>query len=277
MPQDFFPIRVQSVFHRWLKTPSSATFPPQAGPQFIHHKSAIYMKHQLMVLLLLTLCALSRLTTYAQTNNLSTNSITFNYIDNARLTPDQIQTVLELAKICGLKSPAVIGTTIALPTAVRLVTVQSAERTDGRKTTFDTVTIHYSGSSEDKSKKQTTSKCLGDFWVNPPYLTTSSYTLFTINNKTVPLTFDEHIPLPLADKMLKCFEAGAIEFTTNAPNPTHITREQLQNLIDLEPANLGMNRELTCYEIFTAKQTCWIRFNYTPDKIKILSLSNIID
>jgi hypothetical protein len=237
------------------------------------------MRSQLMVLLLLTLCALSRLTTYAQTNNPDTNSLTFNYIDDARLTPDQIQTVLELAKTCGLKSPAVIGTTVTLPSPVRLVTVQSAERTDGRKTTFDTVTIHYSDSdsSKDKWKKQPTSKCLGDFYVNPPYLTTSSYILFTINNKTVPLTFDEHIPLPLADKMLKCFETGAIEFATNAPNPMHITREQLQNLIDLEPANLGMNRELTCYEIFTAKRTCWIRFNYAADKIKILSLSNVID
>ena len=77
--------------------------------------------------------------------------------------------------------------------------------------------------------------------------------------------------------MLKCFGAGAFEISTNAPNPMHITQEQLQKLIDLEPANLGMNRQLTCYEIFTAKRTCWIRFNYTADKLKILSLSNVID
>lgn len=240
----------------------------------MHHKFVTHLKVQLMVLLL-SLCSLLPITNHAQTTN--TNSITFNYIDDAKLTPNQVETVLTLAKGCGLKSPAVIGTGKTLPFAARFVYVQSAERTNHRKTTFDSVSINYSEWSKGKWKKQAGAKYLGDFWVNPPYLDTNSFALFQINNRPVNLQFDENIPLPLADKMLKCFEDGKIEFATTAPNLIQITKEQLQNLIDLEPASLNVNRELACYEMFTAKKSSWIRFNYGSDKIEIHSISNALN
>jgi hypothetical protein len=240
----------------------------------MHQKVAIRIKLQLLTLLL-SLSTLLPITGHAQTTNsiikIGTNSITLNYIDDAKLTHAQVRTVLALAKDCGLKSPAVVRTLWTIPSSIRLISVQSTIRTNGRKITFDEVFINYSKWSRSRWEREAGAKYHGEFWVNPSYLTTNSYTFFQINNHPVKLQLDENIPLPLADKILKCFEEGRIEFPPN--RRMELSREQLQKLYDLELWSLKQDRESARYELCISNRL--IYFVFASEKIKILSISTV--
>jgi hypothetical protein len=242
----------------------------------MHQKVAIRVKLQLITQFL-SLCALLPITSHAQTTNSTTktgtNSITLNYIDDTKLTQAQVQTVLALAKDCGLKSPARVRTLLTRPTNHRLISVQSTVRTNGRKSIFDEVFINYSKWSQNSREREAGAKYHGDFWVDPPCLRTNSYTLVQINNHPVKLQLDEHIPLPLADKMLKCFEEGKIEFPTGMR--MDLTREQLQKLFDLEPWSLKLDRESARYQLFTSQRNRVIYFTFASEKVRILSISTV--
>lgn len=114
----------------------------------------------------------------AETNAVLRSVSLTNFTAATTLTWDQVQTVLELVKECGMKEPKLIdGRDYAqLPT----IAVKSAERVDGRKTTYDQVHVFYKkwgGFESDDAKR------LGDFWVNWPQPRTHEFISYEKNRK----------------------------------------------------------------------------------------------
>jgi hypothetical protein len=138
--------------------------------------------------------------------------ITTNFAKDATLTPEQVQTVLELARECGLAEPTEVTTRRTHPLNRRFVVVRGKDHTDGRRSFYEQVDVWFS-QWEKAVSDGTDVKKRGEFRVVPPYVVKTQFATFEVGGRTVTVQMaDDTISLEVADRILSAFATKKIRF-----------------------------------------------------------------
>ena len=131
----------------------------------------------------------------ATTNNLA--NIRRNFLPDATLFTDELDTVVTLAKSCGIETVAEVRTFHYLPGSFRGIQVISAEKVDGRKVRYQTLEIFRAGwSVKTKPTGPLQIISIGEFWVESLGLPQQhELTIFTTTNGTIRVEVEAGIPL----------------------------------------------------------------------------------
>ena len=139
---------------------------------------------------------------FAQIN--STAPIRTNFFRGPALSAQEMETVIELARQCGMDQAASIADVMILPetkSVPRSLTVTSTEHVEGRKISYSFVLV----GCTNWIPVGPGAKRLGKFYVNPPYLHTGEFSLVRFGTNVLRLKVSKDIPLDLADTIMSRF------------------------------------------------------------------------
>jgi hypothetical protein len=150
---------------------------------------------------ILILCLLAQGVVLAQSGLLKTN-----FFRGPALTAEELDSVVQLAKQCGLSTPEAVADMGVLPnlrSVPRTLVVAGAERVEGRSASQVWLCIgctNWSPSSAGPNVRK-----VGPFYVESPYLHTNRATLFRFGTNTARMSISGDISLETADAIVGCF------------------------------------------------------------------------
>lgn len=147
----------------------------------------------------------------------SVAGITTKFEKDASLTPEQVQSVLRLARECGLAEPVEIAIGHTLPLARRFITIKGKEKIDGRRVSLEVVHVYYSKWADLPRRER--AKQDQDFWVNPPYLLKFNFVTFPEGSKPSRVAVSVGISLEVVDKILDHIATGKLRFQDGRVEP----------------------------------------------------------
>jgi hypothetical protein len=169
------------------------------------------------------------------------STIKTNFTSDALLAPEELNQVLALAKECGITNPAEVRTFHYLPAGGIGISVQSADRIEGRNTYFDTLTIRKSGWTE---KPTRIAKSVGEFWQQGEKSTTHLRS-YPFKGDTIRLSIGEGIDLAFADQVMSLLAEKKLRFKSES------VRHDFEALGEFKPGSIGSDGDKQ-YRIFLA-------------------------
>jgi hypothetical protein len=166
----------------------------------------------------------------ARANGQVSATITSKFEKDAALTSDQVKSVLQLASECGLSEPAEISIGHTRPLFRRYVWVKGKERVSGKRIQYDMVYVYYSVWA--KLPKDAKAKQLGDFWVNPPFVSTIEIAEIQLGGKPVRVGMSHDINIETAERIFGSFAEGKVRYKDKPDQWT------LDKLASAKPASL---------------------------------------
>jgi hypothetical protein len=225
------------------------------------------MRFRLIATLTLTALGLNGVASFAQPSGNA--HINTNFFRGPALTAQEVGTVIELARQCGLEQPESVADVRILPnlkSVPRSLIVTSAERVDGRKATRYSVRI--GGTNWSRASLGSETKRLGGFYVNPPYLRTNELSLVRYGTNVARMVVAADIPLQLADTIVEKFVRRDVQ----------LSNEQLKSewsSIDVsEPTALSRDRVTGAFRIyFGSPYREEVVFKWIGDRVTIIYIS----
>ncbi len=193
-----------------------------------------------------------------------------NFVADAILKPDEMVSVIALAKSCGVSQVAGIETFHYLPSNTRGIRVISVERTNGRRVTFDTVEIlrqgwTYKSKPEDPAKTRSN----GEFWVAKDLRPTIHHELVTFSTPqgTIRVIVSPEITMNIADRIIKAFTTRRIKYAGDS------IRGESDAADFARPTWLGKSATANVYEIsFGSSPLVRYTFTLNGDTVRIVSV-----
>lgn len=134
-------------------------------------------------------------------------AIKTDFAAGANLLPSELKQVVALAKQCGMVDVAEVSTFHYVPGGGRGISVKSTERVDGRNTSFDTVTIHKSGSDSPSPSKDGVIRD-GNFWGDKDSKHTTVLRSYEFNKQAVKIEIGLGVDIAFADKVIPLIGAN---------------------------------------------------------------------
>jgi hypothetical protein len=164
-----------------------------------------------------------------------------NFNKDATLAPDQVRSVIQLAKECGMSEFGEIGTRAIQPYNFFYAYVKTKERTIGRRSAYDQMDVYYSGwKGFIKLEK---ARQVNDFWVNPPFTVTFQFAEVTVKGKSYKVRMPDEISLGVAERIFGAFVDRRLGFEKKPD------RWDLEDVESWKPGALQYDREKEEYTV----------------------------
>lgn len=204
---------------------------------------------------------------------LSSNAVPVTHFDeHAKLTPEQVRTVIKLAQQCGMIKVAEVGTYNIHPGPDFCILVKSPEKVQSRKISYETLSIDYSAWRSGGWISEPGAKHIGEFSVDRTTLYKAAYTVFEVDQKSVRVKLGKELPLALADKIVAALNKRKIRFANDE------LRKKFDGFDFSTLSALGGNpvggKFSSC---FTPGTSTWVfvEFSFADGEILILSTSTM--
>lgn len=221
---------------------------------------------------LLTILAVGMSCCFAAVTN-AVIGVRTNFAPEAVLSSDELATVIDLAKQCGIPEVTEIYTfNNHLPSSYFSIGAKSAEVTRGRRVTFVTVQIdREKWSSKEMRRSSDIFKSAGDFWVARGGVTTNILTTFSVSGRTARVRLSDAIPLATADKIVEAFASGKIRYTDKARN------EELKGVSLSQPIALDRDHLGFAISFSPSKgSVVWVFFTLETDGVTVTSIESLV-
>lgn len=187
-------------------------FNPRDGVNFFEKG---LMKSPHMPLLILVILCAPLIALAAGTN--AASSVQTNFIQDAILSGGEVNDVIRLANLCGISNVAEVKTFHYIPSSSRGIKVISSEEASGRTVTFQSLIVLREDWSY-KAKPAGSGKLftVGKFRVEDPSPQVHKLATFSSTNGIIRVALGERISLEEADKMVKAFTTGRIQYQTDS-------------------------------------------------------------
>ena len=184
-----------------------------------------------------------------------------------RLTPDQLKTVLSLARRCGITNIASVESFRFIPVPIPRIRVESAEEKRGRRVLINVLNMKFSAWN-DETEIHPKAKRLRGFWVDPPYVEIQISTLFKINGLLAKVYVDKVITIEVADKIMEAFAKKAVRFKSKSDE------RKFDGLVsEFVPTSLISEKEENRYRIRISNHV--ILFNLIGEQIVIEAVARV--
>ncbi len=159
-----------------------------------------------------------------------------NYTRSAELTEAEEQSVIQLAKRCGINNIAKISTYFLRPSSDRGITVESVEEIDGRNVSCKALRVVYNKWSPQNDGPRDTDTQLGDFWAGKSQ-----------NRQQIILKVDdtEYRTSSVTGLTIKQCETILAAFLKGNYKPAGGTRSDLDNVDWTRPQGFYKRRDVT--------------------------------
>ena len=162
---------------------------------------------------------------------------------DASLTDQQVQTVIQLAKTCGLTNPVEITVGHTRPLARPFLVVKGEERRTGQRSLYERVDVWFSKWTPTLPRRNP--KELGDFWVEPPYLVGFQFISCQVEGKPVTVQVSDEVTVEVAVKILSAFAEKKVQHPSNV-----LVDLEMETAPLTEPKRLTFDRRLKEYEVY---------------------------
>jgi len=194
--------------------------------------------------------------------------ITTNFIAEARLTASEVKQVLQLAKACGIDTPAEVRTFHFLPTGDRGISVESVRQVDGRNTSFETVIIYKLGWAQDQPDKK--SMRVGNFWAEADAKHSTLLRSYEFKKATIQVSIGKGIDLAFADKVIPLIDAKKVRFENGS------VLQAIERLGDSKPVSLYRSNFGASYQLqFNEPSMRAIMFDVKDGQVVVTGVATI--
>jgi hypothetical protein len=159
------------------------------------------------------------------------------FVDDAKLTDQEVKDVVSLARQCGISEPGEIRTFHYLPTTHRGISVKSVELVQGSDITFDE--IHIGNIKWTKSVPDENTKRVADFCATPSEKYTTHLRVYDFRGEQIRVQIWAGITPELADKIIPLIAAKKVRFPDNKGLIN--SNNEMKMMIDLKPSGISKN------------------------------------
>lgn len=193
------------------------------------------------------------------------------FAEEAKLTPDQVDTVLRLARQCGMTEVAEIKTYNIHPSPYFGILLKSPEVIRGRTITYETLNVDYEA-WRDSNWVAFEAKGLGHFWASKDDLHKWDFTTFELEKKTIRISLHENFPVDLADKIIAALGKRKIRFANED------LRKKFVRFPFSTVSELGGDAVNQFEFVFTPSPLTWVHvmFSFVNGEILILSTDTTV-
>jgi hypothetical protein len=156
------------------------------------------------------------------------------FVDDAKLTKEEVKDVLSVAQQCGVSEPAEIRTFHYLPGTRRGISVKSVERVKGVDITFDEIYLKKTdwgySMPDEKAKKA------GQFWAAPADKYTTHLRAYDFRKEKIRVRIYDEAMSELADKIIPLIAAKKVRYPdSKGPFDSH---KDLKAMLELKPRGI---------------------------------------
>jgi hypothetical protein len=185
-------------------------------------------------------------------------NIKTNFVAGVNLLPSELKLVVALAKQCGITNVAEVNTFHYQPGGGKGISVKSAERLEGRNTSYDSIEVHRIGWNSDVPTADEVRRD-GNFWCEPKWKYTTLLRNYVFKKQTVKVEIGQGVDVPLADKIVALFEEKRVRIDND------FTRREFDELWKTKLEGLFQNDSKKGYEL---------RFEGYPIRSLLLEFQN---
>ena len=176
----------------------------------------------------------------------------------ARLSVSRQLQVLALAERCGIREPAVINSGRTVPIDGLFVSVDGADRVEGRSRFFEQITIYEAGWIKEWEDKVENIQRVGRFWADGDEKRTRHLRRYDFWGKPAEISISKSVDVPLADQIMSSLDAKKVRFLPRSssltpgllqrPSSVQLRFEGLEER-EFRPESVSKDSSDGCYEL----------------------------
>jgi hypothetical protein len=167
----------------------------------------------------------------------------------ARLSVSRQLQVLALAEGCGIREPSVIRSGRTVPIDGLVVSVNGADRVEGRSRFFESIPIYEAGWIKEWEDKVENIQRVGRFWADGDEKTMEHLRRYDFWGKPIEISISQSVDVASADRIVALLDAKRVRFPGESAGMPSADRLEFDGLAErgFQPVGISKSSSEGCY------------------------------